>query len=201
MQRTMSNTPLKKEISVILGFIACLWGVWLADLLLPGSFNDWGITPRTIGGLPGILLSPFLHQGILHLISNTIPLAVLLVLLAGSRSHGEVTAVAIALLGGALLWLFGRPSTHIGASLLVYGLISYLIVSGFLERKMLLMAVSLLVLFLYGGTLLFGMIPSLRSHVSWEGHLLGAVAGVVVAYLQHRPADKKSNDLLQTPEV
>jgi membrane associated rhomboid family serine protease len=100
------------------------------------------------------------------------------------------------LLGGVLLWLFGRPSTHIGASLLVYGLISYLIVSGFLERKMLLMAVSLLVLFLYGGTLLFGMIPSLRSHVSWEGHLLGAVAGVVVAYLQHRPADKNAKDLL-----
>ena len=131
---------------------------------------------------------PFLHDGWGHLIGNTIPLIVLLCLLAGSQASSGRIVVQIILLGGILLWIFGRGSSgserlnHVGASGLIYGLIAFLIVAGFREGRIVALAVALLVAFLYGTTLLQGVLPfAVGENVSWDGHLMGAIAGAIVA--------------------
>lgn len=165
----------------MLAFVGAVWCVFLVGLVLPFQINSLGVTPRTLSGLVGIPLIPFLHANLAHLLSNTLPLTVLLLLLAGSNAKSWAVVTYIVLLGGALLWLLGRPATHVGASSLVYGLIAFLLVSGVLEQRIVPLIISIAVGVLYGGTLLSGIIPSLGSHVSWEGHLFGAIAGGVVA--------------------
>ena len=145
------------------------------------------LSPLT--GLIGIPLMPFLHSDLRHLLSNTVPLTVLLLLLAGSNTKSPAIVLSIVLSGGTLLWLFGRPMIHVGASGLIYGLIAFLIVTGFLERRIIPVVISIVVGFLYGGTLVWGIIPGVQSHVSWDGHLLGAVAGGLVAGFVSRNSD------------
>mgnify|MGYP001817230025 CR=1 FL=1 len=164
-------------------FVGVIWCVFLVGLVLPFNINSLGITPRSGAGLVGIPLSPFLHANLKHLLSNTVPLTILLLLLAGSKANSPTIVVSIVCIGGALLWLFGRPSTHVGASGLIYGLIAFLLVSGLLERRIGPLLISIVVGFLYGGTLLSGIVPDLGSQVSWEGHLFGAIAGCLVAVL------------------
>ena len=183
---------IKEEFQGIVVFIAVLWGVWLVDLILPITLTDWGVHPRTLSGLIGIPLMPFLHAGFGHLLSNTIPLAILLALLAGSRSSSWQVVIEIALLGGALLWCFGRSSaTHVGASGLIYGLIAFLIVAGFREKRLVPLGIAILVGFLYGTTLIFGVLPSFQQHISWDGHLFGAIAGAIVAYGNTRQSNSQ----------
>ncbi len=160
-------------------FIIAIWIVFLADQLLP--LERLGLVPRTLHGMPGIVVSPFLHVGLSHLVSNTVPLLVLLMLLAGSRSDSAVVVVNIILFGGGLLWLLGRHARHIGASSLVFGLIAFLLVSGVLERRWSAILVALIVGLLYGTTLFTGILP-FQPGVSWDGHLFGAIAGVVTAW-------------------
>ncbi len=174
---------IREELHWVLVFIATLWVVRLADTVIPIDFNNFGLRPRSIGGLIGIPLMPFLHGGWGHLLSNTIPLLILLVLLAGSRANSIAIVVGLVFLGDLLLWIFGRSaSVHVGASGLIYGLIAFLIASGFLERRIVPLIVSLFVLFLYGGTMIWGVLPSLSEGISWDGHLCGAVAGGLLAY-------------------
>lgn len=170
-------------------FLAVIWGVFLLDLVLPAQLTSWGIIPRTMGGLFGIPFAPFLHDGLGHILSNSVPLVVLLVLMAGSRARTWATVAEIVVVSGVLLWLVGRGTSgevirvHVGASMLIYGLITFLIVAGFRERHLVSLGVAILVGFLYGTTLFFGVLPSVGSQISWDGHLCGAVAGAVVAYL------------------
>ena len=182
----MLSESVRKEIRNALLFVGVIWCVFLVGKFLPFSINAYGVRPRSLTGLVGIPLSPFLHADFGHLISNTVPLVILLLLLAGSNAKASKIVVSIVLLGGSLLWLFGRPMIHVGASGLIYGMIVYLIVSGFLERRFVPIAISLVVGFLYGGTLLFGIVPSLQSHDSWEGHLCGAIAGGLVATIVNK---------------
>ncbi len=171
-----------EEIKGVLVFVGIVWAVFLADFVIPGDLNRFGIVPRTTSGLFGVATMPFLHGGWGHLLSNTIPLIVLLCLLAGSRANSAAVVAAIVLLGGALLWLFGRGGrVHVGASGLIYGLIAFLLVAGFRERRFVPLAVAVVVGFLYGGTLLSGVLPTVGPGISWDGHLLGAVAGAAVA--------------------
>lgn len=173
-------------------FIAVLWGVYAVDWLVPASLVDWGLVPRTVGGLWGILTSPFLHANLGHLISNTVPLLILLLLLCGSRARTWPTVFEIIVLGGLLLWLLGRSAVHVGASGLIYGLIAYLIVSGFREGRLLSLIVAIVVGFLYGGTLVSGVLPTVGPGVSWDGHLCGAVAGGMLGYMGVGVASKSS---------
>ena len=190
-----ASHSIGEEIRGVLALVGAIWAVFLVDLVVPVNFTGaFGLEPRTLHGLIGIPAMPFLHDGWNHLVSNTVPLFVLLVLLAGSRARTWEIVGAIVLLGGGLLWVFGFwGKNHVGASGLVFGLIMFLIVSGILERRIIPMFISALVAFLYGGTLFYGILPSAGEGISWEGHLYGAVAGVVVAYgLAREPKQRTS---------
>jgi membrane associated rhomboid family serine protease len=178
----MAKHTVREELTGVVAFVGVVWAVFLVDLALPGRLQSYGLTPRTMHGLVGIVTMPFLHANLEHIVSNTVPLIVLLVLLAGSRPRSWTIVAGIMLLGGALLWLFGRRANHIGASGLIYGLIAYLFVAGILERRFVPLAIALVVGFLYGGTLAAGIVPRAGSYVSWDGHLCGAAAGALVAY-------------------
>jgi membrane associated rhomboid family serine protease len=178
----MARHTIREELKAVLALVGVIWLVFIIGHILPFQIESLGITPRTLGGLIGIPAAPFLHADLAHLINNTIPLTVLLLLLAGSKAESWAIVACIVFLSGALLWLFGRPATHIGASSLIYGLVAYLIVSGIRERRLVPMSIAIFVGFVYGGTLASGLLPRWRSPISWEGHLLGAVAGGVIAY-------------------
>jgi membrane associated rhomboid family serine protease len=182
----MAKHTIREELFGILAFVGLIWIVFIVGNLLPLRLETYGITPRTLDGLVGIPAAPFLHASFSHLVANTVPLTILLLLLAGSKANSWQIVVYIVLLGGALLWMFGRPATHIGASGLIYGLITFLLLSGIWERRIIPILVSLTVGILYGGALLSGVVPSWASNVSWEGHLFGALAGALVAYLLAR---------------
>lgn len=173
---------LKKKLISILALLGLIWAVYLINL--PISVSEWkltqyGLTPRTLSGLVGIFTMPFLHDGIQHLLGNTVPLAVLLFMLAFTRKNPRRIVICLTIISGAMLWLVGRSSTHVGASALIYALAVYLIAAGYYERKLKSAIVAILVVVLYG-TLFWGMLPT-ATGVSWEGHLMGAIAGGIFA--------------------
>jgi membrane associated rhomboid family serine protease len=188
MDRDQSSTAIARALRTVVIFVGILWAVYFADWLLGLRLENWGIVPRQLGGLVGIPLSPFIHGGLGHLFSNTIPLIVLLTLLIASRPNPWPQVVELILLSGLMLWLLGRNGSgkeltvHIGASGLIYALIVYLVVAGLRERQVFSMAVAVLVGFLYGFTLLWGILPTQRG-VSWDGHLTGAIAGGLLAWM------------------
>lgn len=172
---------IKEEAIIIAIFIAAIWFVFLLDIILP--LEQLGLIPRDGGGLFGIITMTFLHVDLQHILSNTVPLVVLLALLAGSQADSRKTVLLIILMGGTLLWIFGRGhSIHIGASLLIFGLASFLIVSGLLEKRTIPMLISVGITLVYGTSLLSGILPW-QEGVSWDGHLMGAIAGGVTAWL------------------
>ena len=183
---------IQQEIKGVIAFVAAMWAVFVLEFILPFDLASFGLIPRTLTGLVGIPAMPFLHANLQHIVSNTVPLFILLILLAGSKANSREVVVEIILLGGVLLWLFGRPANHMGASGLIFGLIAFLIVSGLLERRFVPLVISVVVIFFYGGSLLFGVIPRLGTHISWDGHLFGAVAGGIIAYLLTRNSKPKA---------
>lgn len=169
---------------VIFWMVALMWALELADqLVFRRTLDAWGIRPRTVSGLWGIVLAPFLHGGFGHLIANTIPLLTLGWLVALHRASDFVAVTGIVtLLGGTGVWLFARPGTiHIGASILIFGYLGFLLARGYFERSVVSIVVALLVGLVYGGAL-WGVLPGQRG-VSWEGHLFGFLAGVASAWL------------------
>jgi membrane associated rhomboid family serine protease len=196
------NQPLSSVIHhglrSILIFVAILWAVLLLDWLLPIDLSHWGILPRKLSGLLGIPLAPFIHGGVGHLLSNTLPLIVLLVLMLASRKEAWITVAEIILLGGVLLWLFGRngnaqeQTVHVGASGLIYGMIAYLVIAGFREKHILSLCIALAIGFLYGSTFLWGLLPTQKG-VSWEGHLTGAIAGGILAMILPTQLEPEEN--------
>jgi membrane associated rhomboid family serine protease len=171
---------IREEVHGVVIFVGAIWVVYFVSLVFP-RLDDFGVVPRQAVGLVGIPAMPFLHANLQHLVSNTIPLCVLLVLLAGSRAESWAVVIGIIVLGGALLWIFGRPAVHIGASGLISGLAAFLILAGLLEQRIIPLFVALLVGFLYGGSLIMGIVPHFGSQISWDGHLCGGIAGGIVA--------------------
>lgn len=162
------------------GLVILVWIVELVNSFLGHSLNGFGLVPRRLDGLPGVLLSPVLHGGFAHLISNTGGLLALggLVAMRGEK-HFVTTTLAIAILGGLLVWLFGRSAVHVGASGLVFGYFGLLLGRAWYRRTLDSLLIGILVIVLYGG-LIWGVLP-LQQFVSWEGHLAGLIAGFVVA--------------------
>jgi membrane associated rhomboid family serine protease len=175
-----------------IGFVALLWVAEIVDaVVMGGRLDAEGIRPGSTDGLTGILLAPLLHGGFGHLVANTGPLLVLgfLILLSGLRQWLVVTAI-VWLVAGVGTWLLGGPGTvHIGASGLVFGWLTHLIVRGWFSGRGGQIVVGLVVLVLYGGAL-WGVLPG-QPGVSWQGHLAGAVGGVVAAWVT-RPRPGRS---------
>jgi membrane associated rhomboid family serine protease len=164
-----------------LALVGVLFLVRAAELMLHLHLEQFGIVPRTLAGLPGILFSPLLHVNSQHLMANALPLLVLLILLLAHREYHPWRALALIWGASGLgTWLIGRGhAVHIGASSLVFGLAAFLIVAGFLLASWRPVLVAALVAVCYGG-IFYGALPH-AGPVSWEGHLCGAVAGVWVA--------------------
>jgi membrane associated rhomboid family serine protease len=165
-----------------------MWVAEIVDTALGGRFDSLGIEPRQVDGLTGVVLAPFLHGGFGHLISNTVPFLVLgaLLALSGLARVLAVTAI-VALVSGIGTWLVAPSATvHIGASGLVFGFAAYLVARGVFDRRLHYVATGLVVAFVYGTTLLFGLLP--RPGVSWQGHLFGALGGLLAARLLARKA-------------
>ncbi len=181
--------------SVFLGF---LWITHFFNSIFQGSLNDFGILPRTISGLSGIVFAPFLHGNLMHLISNSLPIFILtLTLFVFYPRLGIIVWVLIAVLSGALVWLLARGNAvHIGASGVIYGLTSFLIASGIFRRNVKALLIAIVIFFLYGG-IIWGVMPTVPG-VSWEAHLFGFLIGIYLAYLFRN--SKASNDDTQTQE-
>lgn len=182
-----------KELRNILIFLGVIWAVFLLSYLLP--LENYGLRPRSAIGLLGIVTMPFLHADIGHIVGNTIPLVVLLFLLAGSRAKSWQIVAEIVVLGGVILWVCGRSANganHIGASGLVSGLITFLILGGAFERRFVPVIVAAVTFVLYGGSLFWGLIPR-DPKVSWDGHLYGAVAGGLLAFQLARRSRSKAS--------
>lgn len=173
---------LSGRLGLIVGALSIMWVSEIVDTVLSGRLDRFGIQPREIDGLDGILWSPFLHGGFAHLISNTIPFAVLsaLVLVSGVQRYITASVIIVAV-GGLLVWAFalGSNEVHIGASGWVFGLFGFLVASAFFERRPLSIGIGLIALFVYGGTILFGFVP--RPGLSVEGHVFGFLAGILAA--------------------
>src|SRR4030081_1271626 len=172
------------QAAILFGCVVVAWGVELVDrAAYNGSLERFGIHPRDLPGLWGILAAPLLHAGWLHLAANTGPFVVLgwLVMLRRISDFVVVTALAT-LIGGLGVWLFGAPnSVHVGASGLIFGYLGYLLARGYFERSGWAILLGGAALVLYGGVL-WGVLPG-QPGISWEGHLFGFVGGVAAARL------------------
>ena len=167
-------------------FVMLIWLVRIIEVLFDIDLSRFGIYPRTANGIPGILLSPLIHENFKHLFSNSLPL---MMLATGVFYFYSEVALKVSgwiyLLTGLFVWVGGREAYHIGASGLVYGFASFLFFSGIIRKYFRLIALSLLVVFLYG-SMIWGMVPELYRDVSWESHMLGFVSGIIMAIVYRR---------------
>lgn len=138
---------IKRDLAGVALFILAIWIIFALDRFLP--LEEFGLVPRTFNGLIGIVAMPFLHGDFAHLLGNTIPLAVTMLLLAGSRANSGAIVLLIALLCGAGLWIFGRTALHIGASGVVFGLIAFHVFAGIFEKRLQSLMISVVVGLLY----------------------------------------------------
>lgn len=175
---------LKQQAVILGGFVVLLWIVEILDaLVFRGALNQYGIRPRELSGLWGILFAPFLHGNFEHLIANTFPLVTLgWFVMVREISDFFIVTLFAAILGGLGTWLIGvSGSVHIGASGLVFGYLGFLLLRGYFERSVTSIALSLLVFVLYG-SLIWGVLPN-QPGISWEGHLFGFIGGAIAARL------------------
>ena len=173
-------------------FLLTMWLVKIIEVNFNFSFVKFGVFPQTYSGLKGILFSPFIHKDFTHLLNNSYPVLILGgMLFLFYRKIAARIFLWLFFISGFWLWIIGRPSFHIGASGIIYALASFILVSGIIRENPRLSAVSFVIIFLYG-SMIWGILPTNES-VSWEGHLAGFVAGILVAifYKTDGPERKK----------
>lgn len=183
------KSEIKLHAALLGGALAAMWAVEFLDLLFFGGLEAYGIRPREVEGLSGILLAPLLHSGFGHLMSNSVPFLVLgsLVLLHEIRDFVVTTALSV-LVGGFGVWLFGGLDTvHVGASGVIFGYFGYLLLRGYFRRSVGAVLLSVILAASYGW-LLLGVLP-LGAGISWQGHLFGFLGGALSAYLLKGPSD------------
>ncbi|MEI7489948.1 MAG: rhomboid family intramembrane serine protease [Bacteroidota bacterium] len=201
MSEQTYSDPLKEEQKRFLqsmifpfGFVILLWLIRIADALWDLGLNEYGLIPLKPIGLIGIITSPLLHAGFSHLFANTIPLLVLgSLLFYFYRPLAWKIFLLTWFMTGVWVWVFARGNAaHIGASGIIYGLASFLFLSGIIRREQKLMIITLLVTFLYG-SLLWGLFPQFfpKEHISWESHLMGLLSGVLLAVYYRKSGPQK----------
>jgi membrane associated rhomboid family serine protease len=173
----------RRRATALAAFIALLWAIQVVNAVLGYGLNaSFGLIPRHLAGLDGVIAMPLLHGSYAHLMANTAPLVVLGGLLAATATRALLAVNAVVVgLGGGLVWLFGSPAIHIGASGLVFGWFGFLVARGLLDRSPVTLGAAFLVGALYG-SILWGVLPG-QPGVSWEAHLFGAIAGAAAAFL------------------
>lgn len=173
--------------------------IWLSFIFANAGVSDWnysrlGIKPGDVGGLKGIIFSPFLHSSFSHLWSNTLSLLILIWLLFYFYSRiAFSTLLYLWVLSGAVTWVIGRDSYHVGASGLVFAILFFLFFSGLFRKYIPLVAVSMIVAFIYGGTVwsIFPITEMVDASISWEGHLSGAISGLLLAVIFRKQGPQK----------
>jgi membrane associated rhomboid family serine protease len=172
-------------------FIFFMWLVKIIEVLFDIDLSRYGIYPLTEKGLSGIFLSPFIHADFTHLFNNSVPLFFLSIALFYFYSEVALKVfIWTYFLTGLLVWFAGREAWHIGASGIVYGLASFLFFSGIIRRYFRLVALSLLIVFLYG-SMVWGLFPGVYKNVSWESHMLGFFSGVLLAVMFRNQGPQK----------
>ena len=188
----------KYSLLIPVVIVGLFWGVRIVEDIYHLDLTTYGILPLTLEGLPGIILSPFIHSSYEHLMSNTLPFLVLMfALLYFYRHLAYRIFFLIYILSGICVWLGGREAWHIGASGIVYGLASFLFFSGVFRKDANLLTIGIIVVFLYGG-MFWGLLP-IKPEISWESHLWGSASGLMLAfYYRHqgpvRPVSSWENE-------
>lgn len=167
-----------------------IWSVKIFEIVFDYDFTEYGVLPRKFNGLIGILFSPLIHSDVNHLLSNSLPVIILCLFIFNFYSQiAKKILIYLYFISGLWLWCIGRESFHIGASGLIYAMASFLFFSGILRKNSQLSAVALLVIFIYGG-LFWGLLP-IHKNVSWEGHLTGFIAGILVSFIFRKDGPKR----------
>jgi membrane associated rhomboid family serine protease len=180
LQFFIQQTQLNADI--LISIVAILWGVFFISLALNHRLLWLGIIPRHLQGLPGIFFSPFLHANFNHLFYNTIPLLVLSdFLLIHGLTYYLIITLSITVISGFLIWLFAKPGIHIGASGVITGYWAVLVSDIYQQGSFMAIALGLTSLYAFAG-IFFGIFPKDRG-VSWEGHLFGLLAGVLMSFV------------------
>jgi len=192
-----------KRFTPILALVALCWLVFLINnVMWHGHFAQYGILPRHLGSLPGIIWAPFLHGSFQHLVANTVPLLILGgIICARSEAEFGIITVSGTLLTGGLTWIFARNASHIGASGLIFCFFGYVASLAYFRRTFGTLVLSTVCVLVYGG-MLRGIFPT-STRVSWESHVAGLVSGIVLAWLAsklnppHRDQEVKPEELAE----
>jgi len=191
----MNDNHFKFSNSVIglpVFFVLFLWIVYWSQIRFDFDFYDNGIYPRDLSGLQGVLFSPFIHENLSHLYNNSLPLLVLLAALQFFYPKQSLGVICYGIIfSGLITWLIGRANYHIGASGLIYVLVSFIFFKGIQSGYYRLVALSLSVILLYGGMIWY-VFPDVDESISWEGHLGGFITGFALALLYKTPEYKKA---------
>ena len=193
-ERARTTSPTVRGLAFVAAMAALMWVVEVVDRVAGGRLDAYGIEPREVEGLDGVVFAPFLHAGWDHLIGNTIPFLLLgfAIAIGGLARVAAVTGI-VALVGGLGTWLVAPENTiHIGASGIVFGYAAYLVARGIYSRSAAQILVGIVVLAVWGTTLLRGLVP--EDGISWQGHLFGAVGGVLAARVLHRRAVRRGTE-------
>lgn len=188
----LERKEIFRALLVPFSFLLVMWTVKLIELQFDFSLVEFGVFPQTLRGLRGVVFSSFIHKDITHLFNNSLPILIL-----GGLLFSVYRKIALQIFGwlffvsGFWLWIIGRSSFHIGASGIIYSLAAFLFISGVIRKNPRLAAVSLVIIFLYG-SMFWGIFPT-KHPISWEGHLAGFTAGILVAifYRNEGPKRKK----------
>tara|TARA_B110000908_G_scaffold91290_1_gene108383 strand:+ start:2932 stop:3603 length:672 start_codon:yes stop_codon:yes gene_type:complete len=189
----MNKTEQKALFNILffpILFLIIMWIVKIIEYYFGISFAHYGVFPQSLSGLKGIFFSPFIHKDFNHLINNSYPILILGgMLFSFYKKIAPQLFLWLFFIAGFWLWIIGRPSFHIGASGLIYALAAFLFSSGIIRKNPKLYAVSLLIIFLYG-SMVWGLLPT-KEPISWEGHLSGFIAGILVAIFYRKEGPKR----------
>ena len=185
-ERAGRSSDWQSGLIVVGVMAAIMWIVEIFDQISGDDLDQYGIQPRDVDSLPGIVAAPFLHAGFDHLIGNTIPFLILGAIIAlGGATRVLLTTAIIILVAGLGTWLIGPThSVHVGASGVVFGYAGYVIARGVFSRSLLELAIGALVVVLYSSTLLSALVPT--QGISWQSHLFGGIGGVLAAWMLDR---------------